>query len=166
MTITSDDDREPLARPLRRSDPTDVARRCAMCGQWKAQSEYHNSRTGQFSYCRGCRRAYDRHHYEVRGRSARLLRKRAHTEAARAWMSSLKRDVPCNDCGEVFPIWVMHWDHLPGFEKIDQVSNMVVRRTRATVLDELKKCELVCANCHVIRTVARARRRSSAKGDA
>jgi hypothetical protein len=29
---------------------------------------------------------------------------------------------------------------------------------RDAVLDELKKCELVCANCHVMRTVVRARR--------
>jgi hypothetical protein len=31
-----------------------------MCGLWKPGSEFHNSRTGQFSYCRDCRRAYDR----------------------------------------------------------------------------------------------------------
>jgi hypothetical protein len=35
---------------------------------------------------------------------------------------------------------------------------MVSSRTREAVLEELKKCELVCANCHVIRTVNRARR--------
>ena len=27
---------------------------------------------------------------------------------------------------------------------------------REAVLEELKKCELVCANCHVVRTVTRA----------
>jgi hypothetical protein len=35
---------------------------------------------------------------------------------------------------------------------------MVGNRRRADVIDELAKCELVCANCHVMRTVARARR--------
>jgi hypothetical protein len=34
----------------------------------------------------------------------------------------------------------------------------VARRRREIVIDELAKCELVCANCHVMRTVARMRR--------
>ena len=73
-------------------------------------------------------------------------------------MASLKAGIPCRDCRGVFPVWVMHWDHLPGFEKAADVSVMVTARTRAAVLEEIQKCELVCANCHVMRTVARARR--------
>ena len=75
-------------------------------------------------------------------------------------MASLKDGVPCSDCGEIFPVWVMHWEHLPEFEKTDDISIMVTSRTREAVLEELKKCELVCANCHVMRTVNRARRAS------
>ena len=75
-------------------------------------------------------------------------------------MAEIKSGVPCADCGETFPIYVMHWDHLPEFEKVNQVSVMVASRTREAVLEELKKCELVCANCHVMRTVNRARRAS------
>lgn len=75
-------------------------------------------------------------------------------------MASVKDGTPCHDCGEVFPVFVMHWDHLPEFEKEDEISVMVTNRTQAAVIDELKKCELVCANCHVIRTVRRAKRAS------
>ena len=74
-------------------------------------------------------------------------------------MAALKADVPCADCGQVFPVWVMHWDHLPGYEKLGSVSQMVGSRSRAITLAELKKCELVCANCHVLRTMSRARNR-------
>jgi hypothetical protein len=140
----------------------DVLRICANCGQRKAPEEFHNSRTGQFSYCRECRNAYDRRYYAERGRPARLARRRAAIDAARTWMASLKAGVPCTDCGDVFPVYVMHWDHLPGFEKVGEISGMVASRTRATVLEELKKCELVCANCHVIRTID-PKRRSSTK---
>ena len=135
-----------------------LRRLCARCGQWKTSDAFHNSRTGQFSYCSDCRRAYDREYYRERGRLARLARTRAHRGRARAWMASLKEGVPCHDCGEVFPVWVMHWDHLPEFEKLDEISVMVGSRTREAILDEIKKCELVCANCHVMRTVDRARR--------
>jgi hypothetical protein len=73
-------------------------------------------------------------------------------------MDSLKRGVPCADCGDTFPPHVMHWDHLPGYQKLDEIGSMVGSRRREAILAELKKCELVCANCHVMRTVMRARR--------
>lgn len=129
-----------------------------MCGRSKPSAEFHQSRTGQFSYCRDCRCAYDRRYYAERGKAARLARKRAHVNAARTWMNSLKEGLPCADCGQTFPPYVMHWDHLPGHVKRDDIGSMVGSMRRDAILDELKKCELVCANCHVMRTVVRARR--------
>jgi hypothetical protein len=48
----------------------------------------------------------------------------------------------------------MQWDHLPGGVKRGDVSTL--RATREEVLDEIAKCELVCANCHILRTFRRA----------
>jgi hypothetical protein len=138
------------------ADP--LFRRCAMCGLWKAASEFHNSRTGQFSYCRECRRAYDRRYYQEHGKAARRVRKRARMLEARAWMAALKEGVPCADCGQVFPVFVMHWDHLPGYQKVGCISEMVGSRSRTITLAELEKCELVCGNCHVLRTISRSGR--------
>jgi uncharacterized Fe-S radical SAM superfamily protein PflX len=76
-------------------------------------------------------------------------------------MVSLKDGVPCADCGVLFPAWVMHWDHLPGYEKVDELSEMLINRSRTLVVEELKKCELVCANCHVMRTISRSGRSSA-----
>ena len=52
----------------------------------------------------------------------------------------------------------MHWDHLPGQPKLDAVSNVARERHRDVALAEMQKCELVCANCHAIRTSQRKRR--------
>lgn len=130
-------------------------RLCARCLEWKPPEEFHDSRTGQFSYCRGCRNTYDREYYRARGKPKRKERQRSRIDAARRWMAALKEGLPCVDCGGLFPVYVMHWDHLPGFEKVDAISSMVAERPRSQVLEELKKCELVCANCHVLRTVGR-----------
>lgn len=135
--------------------------RCTKCGLWKAPDEFPNSRTRQFSYCRECRRAYDRRYYHERGKAARSIRKRARAKEARAWMNALKEGVPCCDCGRLFPVWVMHWDHLPGYEKLGCISEMVGNRSRNITIAELNKCELVCANCHVLRTTRRAGRGSA-----
>jgi hypothetical protein len=57
----------------------------------------------------------------------------------------------------------MQWDHLPGAKKDYELSNMVLRGfRRTTILEEIAKCELVCANCHAVRTFNRASGRSSA----
>jgi hypothetical protein len=120
--------------------------------------DFHRSRTGQFSYCGECRRAYDRRYYAERGKDARLARARAWRDERRTWMAALKEGRACADCGRVFPAFVMHWDHLPGHVKIAEISAMVGNRRREVVIEELAKCELVCANCHVMRTVKRARR--------
>lgn len=73
-------------------------------------------------------------------------------------MDSLKRGIPCRDCGETFPPYVMHWDHVPGHVKLDEIGSMVGSRRREVILAEIERCELVCANCQVMRTVVRARR--------
>ena len=138
----------------------DSPRRCASCGEQKPPSGFHDSRTGQFSYCRDCRNGYDRRYYEQRGRSARAVRQRLRTLRAREWVNSLKEGVACADCRQIFPAPVMHWDHLPGYAKVGCVSDLTSRRS-TIVLEELKKCELVCANCHAIRTSARAGRSSA-----
>jgi hypothetical protein len=93
-------------------------KRCALCGLWKPHSEFHDSTTGQFSYCRMCRRAYDRNYYHHRGKVTRNRRHRARVMAERAWMASLKEGLACTDCGEKFAPYVMHWDHVPGHDKI------------------------------------------------
>ena len=141
--------------------PDEALRSCATCRRSKPEREFHRSLTRQFSYCRDCRRAYDRRYYAERGKAARLARMKAWRGEKRAWMDELKQGRACADCGGVFPSCVMHWDHLPGHRKIAEISAMVANRRRAVVLEELAKCELVCANCHVMRTVMRARREVS-----
>jgi hypothetical protein len=50
----------------------------------------------------------------------------------------------------------MDFDHLPGTTKIRGVSELVyIYNDREAALAEIKKCELVCANCHRIRTYSR-----------
>ena len=63
------------------------------------------------------------------------------------------KDCPCADCGETYPYYVMDLDHLPGHDKVMGVSDMVGKGlSKASILAELEKCEVVCANCHRERT--------------
>jgi hypothetical protein len=132
-------------------------KRCARCGQTKPLSEFHKNRRrrdGVQTYCKRCRAVIDHDRYE------RLRGTRVPTrtwERGRAeWLLSLKTGRPCTDCGRLFPPQVLQWDHLPGAPKLGEISTGLRGRSRDDILDEIAKCELVCTNCHAIRTFQRA----------
>lgn len=64
-------------------------------------------------------------------------------------MRALKEGKPCADCGGVFPPVCMDFDHVRG-EKLCNVAKMGTYAW-SRVLEEIAKCDLVCANCHRIR---------------
>jgi len=60
---------------------------------------------------------------------------------------------PCADCGVAYHPKVMDFDHKPGYVKIVGVSRMVLKKySLETVLEEISKCDIVCSNCHRMRT--------------
>jgi hypothetical protein len=60
---------------------------------------------------------------------------------------------PCADCGQTFPAWVMDFDHRDPNEKSFAVmAGKALLKSRETLLAEVAKCDVVCANCHAIRT--------------
>jgi hypothetical protein len=115
---------------------------CTKCGQ---ETQGH-------TYCPPCRKEYDAARY-------RRVRER-HKDQAKAWtkrriqeVQALKRG-PCTDCKRSYPTYVMQWDHI-GTDKVACISDMAARASLERVMDEISKCELVCANCHAIRTYTR-----------
>lgn len=67
------------------------------------------------------------------------------------------RSVPCVDCGDRFPQCSMDFDHRPGTTKVSAVSRLI-NRSEEVVLAEAAKCDIVCANCHRLRTNMRRSR--------
>jgi len=59
---------------------------------------------------------------------------------------------PCVDCGERDPV-VLEFDHLR--DKLFDVTQGLDFRSWQSILDEMAKCEVVCANCHRRRTAFR-----------
>lgn len=65
-------------------------------------------------------------------------------------LSEIKEASGCMDCGETNPI-VLDFDHLK--DKKYNVSRMIHDGfSWAAIKKEIAKCEVVCANCHRIRT--------------
>lgn len=65
------------------------------------------------------------------------------------------KDFPCTDCGVKYLPCVMDFDHIND-DKEFNVSHLVSECAKTEkILTEVAKCELVCANCHRMRTYNR-----------
>lgn len=94
-------------------------------------------------------RAYRRRRFEREG-SWRDEGPKA-TENKR-WMTELKSK-PCTDCNNCYEICCMDFDHRPGTEKVYNVGSMFAHHYARELIEvEIAKCDLVCSNCHRIRT--------------
>ena len=58
----------------------------------------------------------------------------------------------CSDCGESDPV-VLEFDHLE--DKTFTISSGIRDRNWESVVSEIGKCDVVCANCHRRRTALR-----------
>ena len=114
-------------------------KRCPRCGELKSLEAFSPKQGRRCqAYCKACAREYQR------GRPRLLLAKRL-VRAAK------KR--PCADCGVEYPYYVMDFDHCPGTFKRANLSVLVKRgASNDVLLKELAKCDVVCANCHRVRT--------------
>lgn len=95
-----------------------------------------------------------RRHYEsnkaVMKARARIAKKLQAVKML-AYVNSLK-EAPCTDCGLRFHPFVMDFDHI-GDDKHKNVSTMVQNGSSLQAIQkEIDKCELVCSNCHRMRT--------------
>jgi hypothetical protein len=150
------DGRRGSVDPPRPGDTLRFMKRCARCRKIKSLEDFHRRGDGRQTWCKACRKAYDSQYHRTTA-PIRIAQKRQRHEEMIAWYRSLKAGRPCTDCGGFFHHAAMAWDHLPGTDKVADVSSLLSRHSRRRVLDEIAKCELVCANCHAARTFHRAR---------
>lgn len=105
-------------------------------------------------------RQYWRDHYH------RNKKRYAKERSARQWALKVSiqafKDVPCKDCFRRFPAVCMDFDHREPKKKKFSLAQaagyfkshrgeVAMRR----ILAEIQKCDVVCANCHRIRTSGR-----------
>lgn len=65
-----------------------------------------------------------------------------------------KKSVPCMDCGKEYPAYVMDFDHVRG-QKLFGIAARGRYYSEEILLQEIAKCDVVCSNCHRIRTAKR-----------
>ena len=134
-----------------------ITKLCTKCRQKKPvdQSNVKNRRTQQrHSYCKVCMYQCQKDYY-AKNPKAQIRRSLRWRKQQVKWVTRLKIGKPCMDCQHMFPPCCMDFDHRPGVEKCFSVAEGAQRASRASILAEIEKCDLVCANCHRIRTFNR-----------
>lgn len=85
-------------------------------------------------------------------REAKANENEARAEKARQLLAVAKNR-PCADCGGTFPIICMDFDHRDPSAKLFTIAQGLMR-SHASLVAEIAKCDVVCSNCHRIRTAA------------
>lgn len=118
-----------------------------------------HKRDGHQSRCISCKKTYQKEWHQ-KNKPRRLLQIKTYqkriTKETVERVNKLK-EFPCMDCGRNFPAIAMDFDHREGEVKVDDISVLVCRKRASfeTILQEIAKCDLVCACCHRVRTYNR-----------
>lgn len=126
---------------------------CSKCKENKRLGEFNfkNKEKGnRQAFCRSCQKIVHSNYYKNNSEyflNKNRLRKKLLSE----FVNNIKNN-PCMDCGIKYPPVAMDFDHREN--KLYNISEMVMYKgsSKKNILKEIKKCDLVCANCHRIRT--------------
>lgn len=128
---------------------------CSRCKAEKPLEEFaKNSRKpdGKQAWCRSCKNGHHQDYY-TKNKESWLKKASTYRRSIREKLDQLKIE-PCTDCGNKFDPVCMDFDHIDD-NKERNISTMVGHNSWEHILIEIEKCELVCANCHRMRTKAR-----------
>ena len=119
---------------------------CPQGHRYTKTNTYVNSNNGSRK-CRTCTKANG---------STETYKRRKHdrVQEKQVWINNYLKEHPCVDCGEVDPV-VLVFDHCRGKKKREVTSMCLM--SIPSILEEIKKCDVVCANDHARRTARRAK---------
>jgi hypothetical protein len=126
---------------------------CIVCKQEKSISEFNknkNHEDGLSKFCRECCKASNKKYYESNKRKSHdrrnELRKKQRVLCKKLIWDYLEGH-PCIDCGETDPV-VLEFDHVNGIKSYNICNMRAQGYSLVTLMDEINKCVVRCANCH------------------
>ena len=128
--------------------------RCALVQPIDSFPWKNRARGLRRSWCRSCARAYSHQHYldNIDRYKAKARRNSgSDRKRIRALVDEYLRAHPCVDCG-ASDIAILEFDHRDPAEKRMEIASLASNAGWATVLREIEKCDVRCANCHRRRT--------------
>lgn len=81
-------------------------------------------------------------------RSTHYTRIKARTAKIKKWLTEYKSSLSCILCGESHPS-TLDFHHRDANDKEEVISKVIIKGWgKEKILDEIAKCDVLCANCH------------------
>lgn len=118
-------------------------RECTKCGKVKKSEEFGK---GQYR-CKMCiNERYKKIGRTQEEKEASKRRQKENWAKNRQFVWDFLKEHSCIDCGESDPV-VLHFDHKDPTTKYKGVAHLK-KQAQKTLIAEMEKCEVRCANCH------------------
>lgn len=125
---------------------------CARCKEQKPLDQFNRkTETHLQSYCISCNKERNRDHYLNNKEMYALKRdkwKKNFKAEAHTYLREAAKD-GCKVCGEKDYV-CLQFHHINPDTKISSVARMISNsRSLVTIKEEVTKCDILCANCHM-----------------
>ena len=127
----------------------------------------HGTRAGYNKYkcrcelCRDAQQKYYRRWADRKGVKQQVVMGWGKKGQLRFISEKIKTEANCMDCKVNYPYYVLQFDHRPESGKKKFTIAEAIRESSVTpeeLFIEINKCDIVCANCHMIRTYERKKK--------
>lgn len=122
---------------------------CSKCKKEKPVSEFGKNKAkkdGLQAECKECKSAYNKLHYQ-KNKETYLAKARESSKECEDYIREIKSSLKCSICGEG-RWWVLDFHHENPDEKESCIATLAHNGSRKKMEEELKKCIVLCANCH------------------
>ncbi len=135
-----------------------MTKTCSRCKLEKSLDDFNTKtkRSGKVlkqPYCKDCNKLYHKEHYD-KNKKIYLEKTKDYKKANQQKLLEYLKDKSCKDCG-VSDYRVFEFDHLS--DKKANIAAVMKSWCWETLLTEIAKCDIVCCNCHRIRTLTRSK---------
>jgi hypothetical protein len=121
---------------------------CSSCKQQRSVTQFSKkkkSKDGLQSVCKQCQKKYHDKHYQ-QNKQAYIQKEKRNKRQRLDWLQEYKHKKGCEKCGENHPA-CLDFHHTDPTTKTGYVSR-IARNSIKKALEEIKKCQLLCSNCH------------------
>lgn len=123
---------------------------CRKCNTLKELSEFSKNKAkkdGLQSTCKDCCRKAQKLHYR-KNKAYYKAKSGTQRNATKEWLLKYKEGLVCSNCGDTRH-YVLDFHHLDPSKKFKSITKLANDGyTIGRLKDELKKCIVLCSNCH------------------
>ena len=123
---------------------------CTKCKKDKEPQDFpvrSSSKDGRASACKRCAAEYAKKSYQEGDKERKSKNQRKTFQRNIGMLKEYLSGKECKECKEK-DIEVFEFDHTDPKEKKHNVSEMVWHYSWKKILQEIEKCQILCANCH------------------